>query len=250
MTRSLAQNESAAVTAGIDKTTHAGMSLWVRTLTRLIVGFSFLIALLFGSAGTLRFWQAWVFLAVLFFAFAYFSFYPLWRDSGLAERRLQYKEKVGEQRWVMFLTALIMLSGLLLCGLDRRWSGSQGEWHGVPMWLSTLADAVVLAGSLIIAQVLKVNSFAARTIRVEADQKVLSTGPYHWVRHPMYIGGLLMWLAAPLALGSYVALAVFALLIPVFILRLLNEEKVLRRELEGYAEYCNRTRYRLVPFVW
>ncbi len=249
MSRPLTQHQSAA-SARIDKKTHAGMSVWVRTLTRLIVGFAFLIALLFGLASTFRFWQAWVFLATLFLSFACFSFYPLWRDPELAERRLQYREKVGAQRLVMLLVALIMLSGLSLCGLDRRWGWSQGDWRAVPLWLSILADAVALAGSLLIAQVLKVNSFASRTIGVEADHKVISTGPYYWVRHPMYIGGLLMWLAAPLALGSYIALPVFALLVPVFILRLLSEEKVLRHELEGYAEYCKRTRYRLVPSVW
>jgi len=98
--------------------------------------------------------------------------------------------------------------------------------------------------------VLKANSFAAATIRVEPDQKVISSGPYRIVRHPMYLGASVMFLFAPLALGSYFALPVFALLIPIIVFRLLNEEKVLRQELPGYAEYCLHTRFRLVPYLW
>jgi protein-S-isoprenylcysteine O-methyltransferase Ste14 len=226
------------------------MSVWVRTLARFLVGFAVLMALLFGSAGTFRFWQAWTFLGVIFVPFAGFSFYMLWCDPELAERRLHSREKAGEQKLVVLLLWPIMIGGLLLCGFDHRWGWSLGNWGGVPAWLPIAADAIVLAGSLLIAEVLRVNSFAGRTIRVEASQKVISTGPYRWVRHPMYSGGLSMWLAAPFALGTYVALPVYALLIPVFILRLLNEEKMLQRELEGYTEYCNRTRYRLAPFVW
>ena len=113
-----------------------------------------------------------------------------------------------------------------------------------------LAQVLILGGLLLVFWVLKVNSFASRTIRVEAGQSVISSGPYSMVRHPMYSGSVVMWLSIPLALGSYVAWPAFALLIPLYVFRLLNEEKVLRQELSGYPEYCLRTRYRLVPFVW
>jgi protein-S-isoprenylcysteine O-methyltransferase Ste14 len=113
-----------------------------------------------------------------------------------------------------------------------------------------LAQALIFGGFLLVIWVMKVNSFAARTIQVEEGQKVISTGPYSVVRHPMYTGSLVLWLFTPLALSSYVAWPAFALLIPFYFFRLLNEEKFLRRELPGYSEYCLRTRYRLIPFIW
>jgi protein-S-isoprenylcysteine O-methyltransferase Ste14 len=121
---------------------------------------------------------------------------------------------------------------------------------GVPPWLSLVADAMVLGGLLLTFWVMKVNSFASRTIEVEAGQKVVSSGPYGLVRHPLYSGSLLIWLFAPVALGSYAAWPAFALLVPLYVYRLLNEEKFLRRALPGYSEYCLRTRFRLVPYIF
>ncbi len=120
----------------------------------------------------------------------------------------------------------------------------------MPLWLLLLSQVLVLGGFLLVFWVMKVNSFASRTIQVEAGQKVISMGPYRVVRHPLYSGSLVMWLAAPLALGSYIAWPAFVLLIPFYVFRLLNEEEVLRQELPGYSEYCQRTRFRLVPFIW
>ena len=137
------------------------------------------------------------------------------------------------------------LIGYLLPGLDHRFG-----WSHLPLWLTILSQAFVLGGCLMVFWVLKANSFAAATIRVEPDQKVISSGPYRIVRHPMYLGASVMFLFAPLALGSYFALPVFALFIPIIVFRLLNEGKVLRQELPGYAEYCLHTRFRLVPLFW
>lgn len=118
------------------------------------------------------------------------------------------------------------------------------------MWLRIVSLAMVLAGTLLTYWVMDVNRYAARTVQIEAGQRVVSTGPYRWVRHPMYSGIVVMMLFAPLALGSYIALPFFALTIPVMVVRLLNEEKMLREQLTGYVEYCGRTVYRLVPYVW
>jgi len=120
----------------------------------------------------------------------------------------------------------------------------------VPLWLSLVSDAMILGGLLMIFWVRKVNRFASRTIQVEAGQKVISSGPYALVRHPMYSGSHVIWLCAPQALGSYIGWPAFTLLIPFCVFRLLNEEKFLRQELPGYREYCLRTRFRLIPFVW
>ena len=138
-----------------------------------------------------------------------------------------------------------MLIAFVLPGLDYRFG-----WSKQPLWIAIFSQAVVLGGFVMTFWVLKVNRFAARTIQVEPGQEVISSGPYRIVRHPMYLGGSVMFLFTPLALGSYFALPVFALLIPVIVLRLLNEEKVLRQELPGYPEYCFQTRFRLVPFLW
>jgi len=138
----------------------------------------------------------------------------------------------------------------LIPGLDFRF-GWTYRWTGpVPLWLEIASLATVLTSYLMTIWVMDVNRYAARTIRVEAGQPVASRGPYQWVRHPMYFGILLMMLFTPLALGSYVALPIFALVLPALMFRLLREEKVLRRELPGYPEYCERTRYRLIPYIW
>jgi protein-S-isoprenylcysteine O-methyltransferase Ste14 len=179
---------------------------------------------------------------------AFLYFYK--HDPQLIERRLQSKEKISEQKLLMRVSKPVFLAAFLLPGLDYRLGWTRTSLGAVPLWLMLLCQALILGGLLLVVWVMKVNSFASRTIQVEAGQRVISTGPYRMVRHPLYSGSLVMWLATPLALGSYIAWPAFALLIPFYVFRLLNEEKVLRQELPGYPEYCLRTRFRLVPFVW
>lgn len=221
------------------------MSLKSKLALRFLLGLVVFGALLFIPAGSLRFWQGWAYLMVWFvpalFVFGYFCKH----DPQLIERRLRRKEKVHEQKLIMKFAFVTWLIGYLLPGLDHRFG-----WSHLPLWLTILSQAFVLGGWLMVFWVLKANSFAAATIRVEPDQKVISSGPYRIVRHPMYLGASVMLLFAPLALGSYFALPVFALFIPIIVFRLLNEEKVLRQELPGYSEYCLHTRFRLVPFLW
>jgi protein-S-isoprenylcysteine O-methyltransferase Ste14 len=212
--------------------------------------FFVVVALLFVPAGTLDFWEAWVFLAIFFIPMIIFSIYYYQHDRALVERRMQNREKVTEQKWIMRFAFLFFLLGLLVPGLDHRFGWTRRWIGGVPLWVEIAAQALTLTGYLGTMWVIDVNRFAARTVQVERDQRVISSGPYGVVRHPMYSFALVMWLATAAALGSYVALPFFSLLIPVIVLRLLNEEKVLRRELPGYAEYCERTRYRLAPYIW
>ncbi|MGC2768830.1 MAG: isoprenylcysteine carboxylmethyltransferase family protein [Candidatus Acidiferrum sp.] len=212
--------------------------------------FFVVVALLFVPAGTLDFWEAWVFLVIFFIPMIIFSIYYYQHDRALVERRMQNREKVTEQKWIMRFAFLFFLLGLLVPGLDHRFGWTRRWIGGVPLWVEIAAQALTLTGYLGTMWVIDVNRFAARTVQVERDQRVISSGPYGVVRHPMYSFALVMWLATATALGSYVALPFFALLIPVIVLRLLNEEKVLRRELPGYAEYCERTRYRLAPYIW
>jgi len=220
--------------------------------SRLLIRFVFMPVVcgffFFLPAGTFRFWQGWVYLIIsLAFIFSALGYFYK-RDPEFIERRLKRgwkQETVREQKLIMKFIPAIMVIGFLLPGLDHRFG-----WSHTPLWMTTVAEAFVLGSYLIILWSWKNNSFAASTIRVEPGQPVISTGPYGIVRHPMYLGGILWFLFTPLALGSYVAVPVFALLTPLIILRLLNEEKVLRQELPGYAEYCLHTRIRLVPFLW
>jgi len=226
------------------------MSLISELLLRLAIGLILIGTLFFGTAGSLKFWQAWIFLGVVFVVLIPGSLYLYKHDPQLIERRLPRKEKIREQRILVRLLKSFLVAAFLLPGLDYRWGWWRRLLGAVPLWLVLLSQAAVACAFLFLLWAMKVNRFAARTIQVEPGQKVISTGPYRILRHPMYSGGLAYLLFTPIALGSYVALPAFALLIPFFVLRLFNEEKLLRQELPGYTEYCLKTRFRLVPFVW
>ena len=226
------------------------MSLGLLLALRVSFGLLFVGAMLFIPAGTWRFWQAWVFLAVVFPVLAGAFVYLYRYDRSLLESRLRGREKIREQRHLIRWLRPVFFAALLLPGLDYRLGWSR-HWLGAAApWLCLTFDGVILASLLLVLWVLRVNSFASRTIEIQSGQKVISSGPYALVRHPMYLGSIVMLLSVPLALGSYLALPAFALVTPFYVYRLLNEEKFLRRELPGYPEYCARTRFRLVPFLW
>jgi len=214
-------------------------------LTAVVAG-----AMLFLPAGTRKYWQGWIFLGLLMIPMVAASIYFAERDPQLVERRLQAKEKIGEQKLIMKFAKLIFIVAFLLPGFDFRFGWSRKTFGAVPVWLMICSGAIALAGYLMTYWVMGANSYASRIIQVEKDQHVISIGPYRIVRHPMYLGGIISILFTPLALGSYWALPVFALIIPVIVLRILNEEKTLRQELAGYPEYCQSTRSRLIPLVW
>jgi len=221
------------------------VNLKSRLELRFLIAVPAIAAFVFVPAGSPRFWQGWVCLVLLIITagstFAYFYKH----DPELVKRRLQRKEKVREQRIIIKFFRLAAAVIFILPGLDHRFG-----WSHSPLWLTILGQAGFLGGYLMIFWVLKVNRFAAATIQVEAGQPVVSSGPYGVVRHPMYLGVMLLFLFTPVALGSYWTLPAFVLVVPVIVLRLLNEEKVLRQELPGYSEYCLRTRFRLIPFLW
>jgi len=221
------------------------MSLKSKLAVRFPIGIVTFGTLLFLPAASFRFWQAWVYIGMLFLLGLLVFVYFYKHDPQVLERRSLLKEKVPEQRRIMGVIYVTWLVALMLPGFDHRYG-----WSHLPLWLTVLSEFVVLSGYLTTVWVMKKNRFAARTIQVERGQEVISNGPYRVVRHPMYLGICIMLLFTPLALGSYFTLPAFALLIPLIVLRLLNEEKVLRQELAGYTEYCSQTRFRLVPFVW
>jgi len=202
-------------------------------------------AALFLPAGTLDYWQAWAYIAILFVPMLFVGLYFLKNDPEFLERRFKTKEREARQELIQKVGIPIFIIGFLLPGLDHRFG-----WSSVPFEFVVLADVVVFLSYALIFLAFRENSYAGRTVRVERGQKVVSTGPYSVIRHPMYVGVLFLYLATPIALGSYVAVLPFLLLIPMLVFRILNEEEVLRRGLPGYKEYCKKVRYRLIPFIW
>lgn len=248
---SLETSPAKAADSGVEiDSREGGPSLVGRLILRLVTMPVALAAVLFLPAGTWKWWQAWVYLLVMILPLEATFLRLAKHDPQLLERRLQSREEVSEQRWLIRLSRPFFLIGFVLPGFDFRFGWSRGLVGELPAWLSALADAAILSGILCIAWVLEVNSYAGRTIRVESAQTVISTGPYGIVRHPMYTGSIALWIFTPLALGSWIGFPFVALLIPFYVFRLLNEEKVLRAQLAGYPEYCRQTRWRLFPLVW
>ncbi len=218
-------------------------------LKKIIVRFSFLPVVLgllvLLPAGTLNYWQLYVYVGILVVPMIIVLFYFLRFDPRFLERRIKAKEKEKQQIQIAILSSIIFLAGFILPGLDHRFS-----WSQMPAYISISADIVILLGYLIIFIVFRQNSYASRIIEVDEEQKVITTGLYGIVRHPMYVGVLIMYIPTPLALGSYWGLIPFAFLPLSLALRILNEEKVLSENLKGYKEYCQQTRYRLIPYFW
>jgi len=213
--------------------------------SRLIIGIPALLLILFLPAGTFAYWEAWVYLAILLIPMSIVMFYFLKKAPELLARRMKLKEKEVEQKLIIKLAFIPFLLAFILPGIDKRLG-----WSNVPITIIVVAEILVFIGYILFFLVLKENQFASRVIEVEKGQKVIQSGPYRLVRHPMYMGAILMYVASPLALGSYWAIIPAIFIIPIFIARILNEESVLTKELEGYSEYKLKTRYRLIPGIW
>ena len=205
-------------------------------------------AVLFVSAWTFSYWQAWVFLSVFGLSSLAVTVYLMKNDPKLLERRMHggpTAEKELSQKIIMSAASIGFAAILIVPALDHRW-----HWSAVPPYAVIAGNILIVLGWTIILFVFRENTFTSATVEVVADQRVVSTGPYAVVRHPMYSGSLLYFLGIPIALGSWWGLLVGILMMPVFVLRLFDEEKLLARNLPGYSEYMDRVKYRLVPFVW
>jgi protein-S-isoprenylcysteine O-methyltransferase Ste14 len=224
------------------------MTLTARAWLALAILASVMCALLFGMAGTTRYWQAWVYLGIYVAAAIPTMRYLVRRDPALLERRMRggpMFETERTQRIIMTFTSLGFIALLVVPALDRRFG-----WSSVPVWAVVLGDVLVATGYCFILLVYRVNSYTASTIQVVPGQTVISTGPYAIVRHPMYASGSLYIFGTPLALGSYWGFVAIAAMMPFLLWRLLDEERILTRDLPGYAEYRQRVRHRLVPLIW
>ena len=201
--------------------------------------------LLFLPAGTLYFRRAWLLMGILFIPMFLAGLVMLFKSPELLRRRLKAKESEGEQRTVIALSGLMFLLSFILAGLNFR-----SDWMMLPRWVSLAAAGVFLLGYGLFGEVLRENVYLARTVEVEKGQKLIDTGLYGIVRHPMYSATVLMFLAMPLVLGSPLSFAVMLLYLPIIAKRIRNEEQVLSKGLEGYKDYCGRVKYRLFPWIW
>ena len=221
-------------------------TLSVVTYLSLAVFFLILFGLIFTVAGSARFLQGWLYGLSFCVPTLLITVYFLAKDPALIERRIRPVETRPKQVAGQSLAALLFFGGIIVMpALDHRLM-----WTSLPLWLSILADGMVLAGFLLVFAVFRANTFTSRAIELMEGQQVITTGPYALVRHPMYSGAALIILFTPVAMDSLTGLIFSALLIVVIVLRILDEEKLLLGSLEGYADYCQQTRYRLLPHFW
>lgn len=200
--------------------------------------------MLFLPAGSFMFWEGWIWWTIISAMTLFITNYFLKKDAGLLSRRMKVKEKEPQSVMIRLLSFLSLLA-YVVPGIDYRY-----HWSSVPVWIVISANALVLLGYVFIFLVLKENSYASTVIQVDKGQQVIKTGPYATVRHPMYLGLLIMQLSTPLALGSYPALLFALLFIPTLIFRIGKEEEMLLRDLPGYRDYYTKTPYRLIPSIW
>jgi protein-S-isoprenylcysteine O-methyltransferase Ste14 len=214
-------------------------------LARYIAAFVVLAALFFLTAGTLAYWEAWLYLATLFIPMGFVMLYLLKNDPELLERRMRMREKETAQKRIISFSWLWFLLAFILPGLDQRFG-----WSDVPVIVVLVAALLVLLGYSMIFWVFRANRFASRVVEVTQGQQVIDQGPYALVRHPMYVGSIVLYTFSPLALGSWWAMVSTLPIIPILVMRILSEEEILRRDLPGYTDYCRKVRYRLLPGVW
>ena len=221
------------------------MKLLVNALLKFVSGFAAVGLLLFLPAGTLRYWNAWLFSALLFLPMLMVGILLFLKAPELLEKRLNTREQEGTQKAVVALSALMFCLGCVLAGLDFRFG-----WSHMPTWLVAAAAVLQLVSYGLYAEVMRENAYLSRTVEIQENQNVIDTGLYGVVRHPMYLAVTLLFLTIPLVLGSWPCFVLFLCTPALLVLRIRNEEQVLVRGLPGYTEYQQRVRWRLIPFIW
>jgi protein-S-isoprenylcysteine O-methyltransferase Ste14 len=217
-----------------------------QVVIRYILILLFVSFVLFLPAGSLKFWNAWIFIGALFLPELFALIYLAIKDPELLQKRLKIKEKEKAQRIFNILYIIIFIITLIITGQDFKY-----HWSIVPVWLVIVATGIMISGFFMAFIVLKQNSYASRVVEIQEGQKVIDVGLYSVVRHPMYLSALIFFCPMPLVLGSLYAFIIPVILAPFLLLiRIINEEKVLKNNLNGYKEYVKKVKYRLIPFVW
>lgn len=221
------------------------MKLFLQAVIKYLVGLILVGLLVFLSAGSFHYMNGWLFIGLLFVPMLILGIVLFLKAPELLAKRLDAKESEDTQKWVVGLSGLIFLAGFIVAGLDFRFG-----WSQMPPWVVIVAAVILLVSYTLYGEVMRENAYLSRTIEVAKGQQVVDTGLYGIVRHPMYATTVWLFLAIPVVLGSWWALLCFSFYIPLIIVRIVNEEKVLVRDLEGYKAYRTRVRFRLIPFIW
>ena len=219
--------------------------LLTQSLTKFFLGVVIIGLLLFLPAGSIRYWQGWLLMGILFVPMFVAGFVLMAKNPELLRKRLNAKEEEKEQKTVVGLSALLFIAAFVVAGLNWRF-----QWCVLPNWAVWVAAALFLACYLLYAEVLRENTYLSRTIEVQENQKVIDTGLYGIVRHPMYMATTLLFLMIPLVLASPLSFLILLLYLPLIALRIRNEESVLENGLAGYKEYKQRVKYRILPYIW
>ena len=220
-------------------------NLFFQAISKFLLGVVLVGLLIFLPAGTLEYFGGWLFTALLFIPILLMGIIMYVKAPELLQKRLDSKENESTQKGVVALSGLVFFAGFVVAGLDFRFG-----WSEVPLWAVITASVVLLISYVLYAEVMRENAYLSRTVRVEKDQKIVDTGLYGIVRHPMYAVTVWLFLSIPIVLGSWWALVCFLPYVVVVVVRILDEEKLLVRELEGYEDYKKRVKYRLLPFIW
>ena len=221
------------------------MKLFLNALIKFIFGFILVFLLLFIPAGSLDYWNGWLLIGLLFIPMFIAGIILMFINPNLLKRRLDVREKEMEQKEVIVFSGVMFLSGFIVAGLNYRFN-----WISIPNNIILISSVLFIISYLLYAEVLRENEFLYRTIKVEKNQKVIDTGLYGIVRHPMYAVTIVLFLSMPLILGSIISFIIFLIYPFIIVKRINNEEEVLDRELKGYLEYKNKVKYKLIPFIW
>ena len=219
--------------------------LFGQAMTKFFSGMILMGVLLFVPAGTLHWKQAWLLMGILFIPMFAAGLIMMKKDPGLLRKRLDAREEQAEQKTVIALSGMMFLAAFLLAGLNVRF-----RWMILPAWVSFAASALFLLGYVLYGEVLRENRYLSRTVEVQEGEKVIDTGLYGIVRHPMYAATVFLFLSMALVLDSPISFVIMLAYIPIIMKRTVNEEEFLEKELEGYAEYKKKIKYRIIPFIW
>ena len=219
--------------------------LFLQALTKFLIGALIIAALLFIPAGTFEYWNGWLFMGLLFIPMFIAGVVLMVKNPELLQKRLNAKEKETEQKTVIVLSGLMFLIGFIMAGLNYRF-----EWVELPKIVVIISSIMFVISYILFAEVLRENTYLSRTIEVQENQKVIDTGLYGIVRHPMYAVTVILFLTMPLILGSIISFVIFLMYPIIIAIRIKNEEAVLEKELSGYIEYEKKVKFKMIPFIW
>ena len=221
------------------------IKLFIQAIIKFLMGIILVGALIFVPAGTFDYWNGWLFMGLLFVPMFIAGIILMFKNPELLAKRLNAKEKETEQKWVVALSGIMFLAGFIVAGLNYKYG-----WIVLPDVVVIIASVLFVLSYIMYAEVLRENTYLSRTIEVQKDQKVVDTGLYGVVRHPMYLATIVLFFSMPLILGSIISFVIF-LIYPIIIgVRIKNEEKVLDKELKGYTDYKKKVKYKIIPFIW